>query len=194
MSYKQLADGQSTGYNPKDLVIRASVPTQALVSSVRQAVLQVDPHQPISDVRPMTEIVADATGARAVQVRVLVAFAAIAFLLAAIGIHGLLSFAVATRRHEIGVRMALGAQRTEIVRMVMRQGALLAAAGVLPGLLVAYLGGRAMQGLLAGVQPADALTFGVAAVLCVVMTLVGSLLPTLRAVRVDPATALRADA
>jgi predicted permease len=194
LSYKQIADGQSPPYNPKDLVIRASIPAGTLVPAVREAVLQVDPHQPISNIKPMTEVVAEATGARAVQVRVLVAFAAIAFLLAAVGIHGLLSFAVASRQHEIGVRMALGAQRAQIVRMVMRQGMVLAAAGVLPGLFVAYLGGRAMQGLLAGVRPDDALTFGVAGALCVAMTLVGSLLPTLRAVRVDPAIALRADA
>jgi predicted permease len=194
LSYKQIADGQSPPFNPKDLVIRASLPASSLVPAVRQAVLQVDPHQPISNIKPMTEVVADATGARAVQVRVLVAFAAIAFLLAAVGIHGLLSFAVASRQHEIGVRMALGAQRGEIVRMVMRQGMVLAAAGVLPGLFLAYLGGRAMQGLLAGVRPDDALTFGVAGALCVAMTLLGSLLPTLRAVRVDPVIALRADA
>ena len=194
LSYKQIADGQSPPYNPKDLVIRGSVPASSLVPAVRQAVLQVDPHQPLSNIKPMTEVVADATGARAVQVRVLVAFAAIAFLLAAVGIHGLLSYAVASRQHEIGVRMALGAQRGEIVRMVMRQGVVLAAAGVLPGLFVAYLAGRAMQGLLAGIRPDDALTFGVAGVLCVAMTLLGSLLPTLRAVRVDPAIALRAEA
>jgi predicted permease len=193
LPYKQIADGQSMPFAPKDLVVRSSVPPGSLVPAVRKAVLGVDPHQPISNVKSMSTVVAEATGARAVQVRVLVAFAAIAFLLAAVGIHGLLSFAVSTRHHEIGVRMALGAQRTEIVRLVMGQGVLLAAAGVLPGLLIAYLGGRAMQSLLAGIRPGDVLTFGAAGALCIVMTLVGSLLPTLRAVRVDPATALRAE-
>jgi putative ABC transport system permease protein len=129
-----------------------------------------------------------------VQVRVLVAFAAIAFLLAAIGIHGLLSFTVSSRQHEIGIRMALGAQRGEIVRLIMRQGIVLAAAGVIPGIVIAYVAGRAMQGLLAGVQPADTVTFAAAGVLCLAMTLLGSLLPTLRAARVDPATAFRAEA
>jgi putative ABC transport system permease protein len=133
------------------------------------------------------------TAARSVQVRVLVAFAVIAFLLAGIGIHGLLSFAVSNRQHEIGVRMALGAQRGDIVRMVMRQGVILSAAGVLPGIVIAFLVGRAMQSLLAGVRPGDPVTFASAAILCVVMTLVGSLLPTLRAVRVDPATAFRTE-
>jgi putative ABC transport system permease protein len=89
--------------------------------------------------------------------------------------------------------MALGAQRGDIIRMVMRQGVILSAAGVLPGIAIAFMIGRAMQSLLAGVQPGDAVTFAAAGVLCVVMTLVGSLLPTLRAVRVDPATAFRTE-
>jgi ABC-type lipoprotein release transport system permease subunit len=78
--------------------------------------------------------------------------------------------------------------------MVMRQGALLAAAGVIPGLMIAYIAGRSMQSLLAGVEPADIVTFGAAAALCVVMTMVGSFIPTMRAVRVDPSTAFRTEA
>jgi predicted permease len=194
LSYKQIRDGQSGFYYPKDLVIRSTVPTSTLIPAVRRAVHQVDPQQPISNIKPMSEIVSDVTAARSVQVRVLVAFAAIAFLLAAIGIHGLLSFTVSSRQHEIGIRIALGAQRSEIVRLIMRQGVLLAIAGVLPGLAIAYAAGRGMQSLLAGVQPADATTFFAAGVLCIVMTLIGSLLPTLRASRVDPATAFRAEA
>jgi predicted permease len=193
LAYKQSRDGQSSSYYPKDLVIRTSVPATTLIPAVRRVVQQVDPQQPISDIKPMTEVVGSVTAARSVQVRVLVAFAVIAFLLAGIGIHGLLSFAVSNRQHEIGVRMALGAQRGDIVRMVMRQGVILSAAGVLPGIVIAFLVGRAMQSLLAGVQPGDAVTFASAAILCVVMTLVGSLLPTLRAVRVDPATAFRTE-
>jgi predicted permease len=194
LAYKQILDGQSSFYHPKDLVIRSSVPTATIVPAVRRVVQQVDPQQPISNIKPMSAIVADVTAARAVQVRVLVAFAAIAFLLAAIGIHGLLSFTVASRQHEIGVRMALGAQQGEIVRLIMRQGVVLAAAGVLPGIAIAYAGGRGMQTLLAGVQPADPVTFIAAGLLCVAMTLVGSLAPTLRAARVDPAIAFRSEA
>jgi predicted permease len=193
LAYKQVLDGQ-TFFNPKDLVIRTSVPATTLIPAVRRIVGRVDPHQPISNVKTMLAIVSDVTAARSVQVRVLIAFAAIAFFLAAIGIHGLLSFTVSSRQHEIGVRMALGAQPGEIVRLILRQGIVLAAAGVLPGLAIAYAAGRAMQSLLAGVQPTDPVTFAAAGVLCVVMTLVGSLLPTLRAARVDPATAFRAEA
>jgi predicted permease len=194
MSYRQFPDGQGGFYAPKDLVIRSSIPSESLIPSVRAIVQRADPEQPISNVRPLSEIVSDATAARSVQVRVLVAFAAIAFILAAIGIHGLLSFAVSSRQHEIGVRLALGAQRADIVRMVMGKAAVLAAAGVIPGLLIAYAAGRSMQSLLAGVEPADVTTFAAAGVLCVVMTMLGSLIPTMRAVRVDPATAFRSDA
>jgi putative ABC transport system permease protein len=165
-----------------------------LVPAVRRIIQRADPDQPISDIRSLSEVVSNVTAARSVQVRILLAFAAIAFVLAAIGIHGLLSFSVSSRQHEFGVRIALGAQRGDIVRMVMAQGAILAAAGVVPGLLLAYLAGRSMQSLLAGVEPADLVTFVAAGVLCVVMTMIGTLVPIMRAVRVDPATAFRAEA
>src|SRR5579862_446226 len=149
--------------------------------------------QPISDVRTMAEIVADNTASRSAQVRVLGAFAAIAFFLAAVGIHGLLSFAVSRRTREIGVRIALGARPGEILGMVMRQAAVLGAAGVVPGIVLAYGAGRAFEALLAGVKPGDALTFACAVGLSLLMTLLGSLLPALRAVRIDPMPAIRAE-
>ena len=93
------------------------------------------------------------------QLRALGAFAAIAFLLAAVGIHGLLSFAVSQRSQEIGVRIALGARWGNILTMVLRQGMLLSVAGLLPGVALAYAAGRAMESLLAGVKPADTITF-----------------------------------
>jgi putative ABC transport system permease protein len=161
--------------------------------AVRAIIRRADPQQPISNVRTMAEIVDGQTASRSVQLRVLGAFAVVAFFLAAIGIHGLLSFAVSQRAQEIGVRIALGAQRSDILSMVMRRGALLAAAGVIPGVALAYAAGRMMEALLAGVQPGDAATFLSVIVLAVVMTLAGSLLPTIRALRVDPITAIRAD-
>jgi putative ABC transport system permease protein len=136
-------------------------------------------------------MVALETVTRAVQVQVLVAFAAIAFGLAAIGIHGLLSYAVSQRVNEIGVRMALGAQAGDILRMVLARGAALAAIGIVPGVLIAYAAGRSMEALLAGVPAADTLTFASAVALTVIMTVLGTFTPTLRALRVDPITALR---
>ena len=127
------------------------------------------------------------------QLRALGAFAAIAFLLAAIGIHGLLSFAVSQRSQEIGVRIALGARWGNILTMVLRQGMLLSVAGLLPGVALAYAAGRAMESLLAGVKPADTVTLMAAVGLCLVIWIVGSLLPALRAVRVDPLTVIRSE-
>jgi predicted permease len=196
LSYKQVSDSQSIGYIPKDLVIRyASIgasPT-ALMPAVRQIIHDADPLQPISQVRPLREIVSDQMASRVVQVRVIGAFAVIAFLLAAVGIHGLLAYTVSQRKHEFSVRMALGSQRSAIVGMVMRQGMLLALAGVIPGVLLAYVAGRAMSALLAGVAPGDAVTFLVASVLCLLMTLFGSLFPVVKAVNVAPADAFRGE-
>ena len=191
--YRQVPDGWLQGYTPKDLAIRSSVGPGALLPAVRRIVHSADAEQPISNVRTMADIVEGETASRTAQLRVLGAFAAIAFLLAGVGIHGLLSFAVSRRSQEIGVRIALGAQPGEIVKMIVRQGAFLAAAGLLPGVVLAYAAGRAMQGLLAGVRPGDALTFASAVGLCLLMTVLGSLLPALRAVHIDPIAAIRSE-
>jgi predicted permease len=193
LSYQQVPDSAVVGYTPKDLVMRTTAPLAAVLPRVQAIVRSVDPDQPISHVRMLEEVVEQRTAVRATQARMLAALAIIAFVLACVGIHGLLSYAVATRRHEIGVRMALGAGSMTIVRMVMRQAVVLAAAGVLPGIVLAFVAGRALQSLLAGVQPGDAVTFATAVTLCVVMTLAGSLLPVLRAVQVEPATAFRSE-
>jgi predicted permease len=193
LPYKQQPDNSFIFYLPKDLVIRASTPLDQLVPAVRSIVYAVDPQQPVSDVRPMTDIIDAETASRSVQVRVLAGFAFVAFLLAAIGIHGVLSFAVSQRTPEIGVRIALGAQRRDILTMVLRQGVLLVGAGLLPGLALAYAAGRSLQSLLSGVTPADTVTFATVIGLTLLMTLAGTLLPTLRALRVDPIKAIRAE-
>jgi len=141
----------------------------------------------------MSEVVEGETASRSLQLRILGAFAVVAILLAGIGIHGLLSFAVSQRLHEIGVRIALGASSSDVLRMVLRQGVALAAAGVALGAILAYAAGREMEALLAGVKPADALTFLTAIGLCALMTLLGSLLPAARAVRVDPIAVIRSE-
>ena len=193
LPYRQVQAGWLAFYTPNDLVIRSATGPGTLLPAVRQIIRAADAEQPVSDVRTMADIVEEQTASRAAQVRVLGAFAAIAFLLAGVGIHGLLSFAVSRRRQEIGVRIALGAQPGEIVKMIVRQGALLAGAGIVPGIVLAYAAGRAMEGLLAGVRPGDALTFASAIGLCVLMTVLGSLVPALRAVRIDPIAAIRSE-
>jgi predicted permease len=193
LPYRQVPDGWLEWYTPKDLVIRSATAPGTLLPALRQIIHGADAEQPVSDVRTMADIVEEQTASRTAQVRVLAAFAVIAFLLAGVGIHGLLSFAVSRRTQEIGVRIALGARPGGIVRMIVRQGAVLAGAGVLPGVALAYAAGRALEGLLAGVQPGDAATFASAIGLCVLMTVLGSLLPALRAVHIDPIAAIRSE-
>jgi putative ABC transport system permease protein len=130
---------------------------------------------------------------RVAQVRVLAGFALVACLLAAIGIHGVLSLAVSQRTAEIGVRIALGAQRRDILSMVAGQGVRLVVAGLVPGLALAYLAGRLLQALLVGVAPADAPTFATVTGLTVLIAAAGTLLPTLRAVNIDAVKAMRVE-
>jgi predicted permease len=189
----QVADGAILYYIPKALAIRTSGVPTSVFPAVREIIRRAEPALPIYEVQTLADMVDLDTATRATQVRVLAVFAAIAFGLAAVGIHGLLSFAVSQRVNEIGVRMALGAQAPDILRMVLSRGLALAGAGVLIGVLAGYAAGRSMEALLAGVPAADGPTLAAAIALALVMTFVGTLAPTLRALRVDPMTALRAE-
>ena len=193
LPFRQVADGNIIGYIPRALVVRTSSQPEAVAAPIRAIIRQIEPTLPVSDVATLTEVVERDTASRSAQVRVLAAFAVIAFVLAGIGIHGLLSFSVSQRAQEIGVRMALGAQSSDILRMIVRRSVLLALAGVIPGIALAYVAGRSMEALLAGVKPADATTMFAAVGLSMLMTVVGSVMPTLRALRVDPITAIRAE-
>jgi predicted permease len=193
LSSKQVADNSIIGYAPRSLAVRTSTAPATLAPSIRAIIRRVDPTLPVSDVVTLTDAVDGDTASRGAQLRVIGAFAAIAIVLAGIGIHGLLSFSVSQRTPEIGIRMALGAQASDILSMVLRRCVLLAAAGVIPGVALAYAAGRWMEALLAGVKPADTVTMVSAVALVVVMTIVGSIMPTLRALRVNPITAIRAE-
>jgi putative ABC transport system permease protein len=160
---------------------------------VRRIIAKADPQQPISNIRTMEQIVAGETESRAVQMRVLITFTALAILLAGLGIYGLLSFTVSLRQQEFGIRMALGAGRSDISAMVLKQGAMLALTGLIPGLALAYAVARLLQSLLAGVNPGDLATFSLAAALCLVTTLFGALVPALRAMQIDPSAVMRAE-
>jgi len=147
----------------------------------------------VSDVRLMTDIVERQTSSRATQVAVLVAFAAVAAVLVLVGIHSLLAYVVAARTPEIGVRMALGATRGQVLWLVWRRAAALAAMGAGVGLVVAYAASRSVQALLAGISAADLTTYATAVAAAAGITLLGTLLPAWRAMRVDPVTAMRAE-
>jgi predicted permease len=193
LSYKQVDDNAIVGYIPRALAVRTSTPPETLAPVIREIVRKVDPQLPVTEVATLAELVERDTGSRTAQLRVVGAFAAIAFVLAAIGIHGLLSFAVSQRFQEIGVRMALGAQAGDILGMIVRRALVLAAAGIIPGIALAYASGRSMQALLVGVPPSDIVTFAAVVALAIVMTVGGTVVPALRAVRVDPITALRSE-
>jgi predicted permease len=187
----QIDDNAITGYIPNDLVIKSGRPLEQWLPAVRQIVANADREQPISDIRLLADIVAGDTAPRRVQVRILAILAAIALLIAGVGIHGLLSFAVAQRTKEIGIRRALGAEARGIVSMVLREGLRLAVAGAVIGVIVAVLVARAIGALLFGVPPADPQTIVIALALCMITAVIGCLRPALRAARVDPMTALR---
>jgi putative ABC transport system permease protein len=191
-SWKQ-PNNVSPNYAPKDLAIRTSGDPMLLAPALYRIIHAADPSEPVINVRSLEDIVDAGTASRRVQLWVLGAFGAMAFLLAAVGIHGLLSFAVSTRTQEIGVRMALGAQRGDILAMTLWDGMRLSAIGLVLGVALAYGAGRLLQALLAGVKPDDVGAFGAAAALAVLMTLAGCALPAWRAVRIDPTTAIRTE-
>ena len=188
---RQVPDGGIVFYAPRDLVIHTTAEPAALAAAVRRIVHRVDPELPVTGVRTMAEHVGRQTAPRRHQLRVLAAFAGLAVLLAGLGIHGLLSLAVSQRTAEIGLRMALGARHHDVLHMVLRQGIHLAIVGGTLGLAAAYAVGRSLEALLAGIQPSDPATFATAAALALATTVTGSLLPALRASRVDPTVALR---
>jgi len=190
---RQVPDAGFIGYFPRDLVIRSAVPAATLLPELRRIVAAADPLLPISDVRPLSDVVASDTAPRRIQARALAAFSALALALAALGIHGLLSFTVSQRAREIGVRMALGATPRDILEMILGRSALLAGGGALLGGVLALGAAFAMRALLAGVSPADGATFLAAIGLAIAMTAAGSLVSAVRAVRVDPVAAIRAD-
>jgi predicted permease len=193
LPHRQHPDGVMGFYVPKDLVVRSSPEGATLVPALRRIIAGVDPDVPVSDVRSLGAVVEQETAARRTQLRVLLGFAALAMLLTALGIHGLLAFTVSSRAAEIGVRVALGAARSEVLRLVLVRVLRLGLAGSAAGLGLAYAAGRGLETLLAGVSPHDAPTFLVAGALAMTTVVAGGLQPALRALRVDPLIAMRAE-
>jgi putative ABC transport system permease protein len=187
--YKQAATYPA--FAPRDLVVRASVEPTSLVPAVRQAIHEVDAYQPLANIRTMNEVLSRVTAERRLGMILLTAFAALALLLAALGIYGMLSYFVVQHTPEIGVRMALGAQRGDVLRLVIIKGMKLALLGVCIGLAGAFALMRLLQSLLFEVQATDPLTFGLIAILLTLIALAACYIPARRATRVDPLIALR---
>jgi predicted permease len=180
-------------YLPKDLVVRSSRQDPGLVAAIREIVRHVDPQQPVANVRMLSEVVGDQTETRRSHLRVLVSLAALALLITAAGIHGLLAFTVAQRDREIGVRLALGADRGSVARMIMSEGVRIALIGVGSGTVAAYLAARAMRRLLFGVPAADPVTISLVALVCFATTVAACARPAWRAAGIQPMSALRPD-
>ena len=174
-----------------NLTIRAAGDPLRLATAVRKEVQAIDPDQPIAAVRSMEQVVAESVGAPRYRTLLLGLFAFVALLLAAIGIYGVTSYAVAQRTHEIGIRMALGAQTRAVHRLVIGQGITLALVGVSAGLIGAFALTRLLAGLLFGVTATDPMTFTGVAVILTVIALIACWIPARRAARVDPMVALR---
>jgi putative ABC transport system permease protein len=173
------------------LIIRAAADPTALTSAVRAAVHAVDPGVPLFGVSEMEEVLAQNTASRRLSVELIVAFAGLALLLASLGIYGVISYLVVRRQHEIGVRIAVGAQRKDILELVLGQGARLAGIGLVVGLVASLGAGRALSSLLFQVNPFDPMTLGSVSALLLAVALVACYLPARRAMRVDPLVALR---
>ncbi|HLM58378.1 MAG TPA: ABC transporter permease [Pyrinomonadaceae bacterium] len=178
---------------PKDLVVRATGDATSHAPALRRIIHGVDPEQAVADVRLLEDVVSSKTASRRTQLHVVGGFTLIAFLLSAVGIYGLLSFAVLTRTQEVGVRLALGARPGNILGMFLRQGLVLGVLGLVVGVPLAYAAARAMSSVLFSVEPTDVVTYASACLLVLVMALVGSFIPAMRASRVDPSISIRGE-
>ena len=176
-----------------NLVVRTEGDPHAFANAIRTKVFEIDPDQPVTAVRTMDEIMEAGAAQPRFTTSLLGGLSLTALLLAVVGIYGVIAYSVAERMQEMGIRMALGAARTDIVGMVLRQGLLLAAIGIAIGLAAALALTRLMESLLYRVSVTDPLTFGGGALLFTVVALAASYLPALRATRVDPATTLRGE-
>jgi putative ABC transport system permease protein len=173
------------------VAIRTDVAPLSIVSAVRQAVQSVDKDQPLSQVKSMEQALSESVGQRRLSMLLLGLFATIALLLATIGIYGVMSYSVAQRSHELGIRMALGAARGNVLQLVMRQGMSLVIIGLVLGIAGAFGVTRLLATQLFGVKPTDPMTFTMVALGLALVALVATLVPAMRATRVDPLVALR---
>ncbi|MBA2301031.1 MAG: ABC transporter permease, partial [Acidobacteria bacterium] len=175
------------------LVIKASGDPLSIVGSVRREITALDPALPVADIRTMDDVVGATLSTPRFTGVLMTVFATLALALSAIGIYGVLSYVVSRRTREIGIRVAIGAGRGQVLRLVLRQGLALTFTGVAIGLALAIWGARLMQPVLHGVKPGDPMTFAAVASVLTLVAILASLIPALRATRVDPVVALKAE-
>lgn len=186
--YSLFQGGAPYGY----LMVRgAGSSANALSGSIREAVNVVDTHLPVYDMKTMNSLIEASLGPRQFAASLLAVFAGLALMLSAVGLYGLVSYGVAQRTNEIGIRIALGARRSDVLGMILRQGLTLVIAGTAVGTAAALALTRAMKGFLYGVSPFDPFSFLTAAVVLILVAIVACYIPARRAMSVDPMEALR---
>jgi putative ABC transport system permease protein len=173
------------------LAVRATANPESLVGAIREQVKGMDPHLPVTQVLTMTEVVSRSIYRQRLFAILFGVFAGVALLLASVGIYGVMSYSVAQRTHEIGIRLALGARRGDVLRLIVVQGMKLTAVGTVIGLAGALALTRLIRSLLFEASTTDPLTFGLVAALLGIVALLACYIPAWRATKVDPLVALR---
>jgi ABC-type antimicrobial peptide transport system permease subunit len=177
--------------NGMTLFVRTTSDPLALVSALRNEVLAIDKNQPIYDVKTLDQRVNDAVAVSRSLMLLFAAFALLALVLSAVGIYGIVSYSVTQRTYEIGIRMALGAQTANVLTLIMKNGLILVLTGIAIGIISAVALTRFLTTLLFGVRPTDSMTFIVVSLVFFAIAMIASLVPALRATKVDPLVALR---
>jgi len=184
--------GQMAGrYRRMNIAVRTSVDPKSLVPSIQKAIREVDTNQPVYQIQTLDELIKDSVGTRRFALLILVLFASLALVLAATGIYGVISYSVAQRTQEIGIRVALGARVADVLLLVVGQCMRLALTGVVIGLVAALALTHLMTSLLFGVTPTDASTFIAVSLSLLLVALLACYIPARRATKIDPLTALR---
>jgi putative ABC transport system permease protein len=178
-----------TSFN--SIVVKANSPSAGMTNEIRKAILAVDKDQAVFNVTTLEQLTGQSILVRRFFMLLLTGFAAIALILATVGIYGVMSFVVTQRTQEIGIRMALGAQASDVMKMIVGNGMLLALIGISAGLAGAFMLTRLMSSLLFGVSATDALTFASVSAVLVAVVLLACYVPARRATRIDPLVALR---
>ncbi len=175
------------------IAVRSTLPAKSLAATIRTILRSLDPDLAASDIRTMSELESEASAPRRFQTSLLTFFAAIALFLALVGLYGLMAYSVSRRTREVGIRMALGAQRTDVMLLVLKKAALLLALGLVSGLVASWFTTRAMQAFLFGVGRHDPMTLLSVCALLALSGLIAAIIPARRAASIDPLQALRTD-
>jgi putative ABC transport system permease protein len=189
--YQKFDAAEGVVFRDFAIVSRTSLPASALEPQIRHQVQSIDPGLPLYGVASMSELLDKSLASRRFSAQLVAGFAVLSLLLASIGIYGVVAYMVGQRSREIGLRMALGATRTDIVKLILEKGAVLAGVGVTAGVILSASAASMMASLLYGVRPRDPAVFLIVPLLLFAIVVVASYIPAQRATKVDPMCALR---